>query len=98
MPLGLPIEAVSGLVEIPTNPFYYLNRGESEGQAYLFTARATSASQRRKSLVMAVMVLVAVGAERTRWGVQPQERVRRALDCPGVSYTAIGECQPRSSR
>ena len=34
--LGLPIEAVSGLVEIPTNPFYYLNRGESEGQAAFF--------------------------------------------------------------
>lgn len=34
--LGLPIEAVSGLVEIPTNPSYYLNRGESEGQAAFF--------------------------------------------------------------
>lgn len=34
--LGLPIEGVSGLVQIPTNPFYYLNRGESETQAAFF--------------------------------------------------------------
>lgn len=34
--LGLSVEAVKGLVEIPTNPFYYLNRGELEGQAEFF--------------------------------------------------------------
>ena len=34
--LGLSVEAVKGLVEIPTNPFYYLNRGEPEGQAAFF--------------------------------------------------------------
>jgi hypothetical protein len=34
--LGLSVEAVKGLVEIPTNPFYYLNRGEPKGQAEFF--------------------------------------------------------------
>lgn len=34
--LGLSVEAVKGLVEIPTNPFYYLSRGEPEGQAKFF--------------------------------------------------------------
>ena len=34
--LGLSVGAVKGLVEIPTSPFYYLNRGESAGQAAFF--------------------------------------------------------------
>lgn len=34
--LGVPVEAVNGLVEVPPNPFYYLNRGELEGQAAFF--------------------------------------------------------------
>ena len=34
--LGLSVEAVKGLVEIPSNPFYYLNRAEPEGQAAFF--------------------------------------------------------------
>lgn len=34
--LGLPVEAVKGLVEIPSNPSYYLNLGELEGQAAFF--------------------------------------------------------------
>lgn len=34
--LRLSAEAVSGLVEIPTNSSYYLNRGELEGQAAFF--------------------------------------------------------------
>lgn len=34
--LGLPVKDVKGLVEIPTNPFYYLNRGELGGQAAFF--------------------------------------------------------------
>lgn len=34
--LGLSVEAVKGLIEMPTNPFYYLNRGEPKGQAELF--------------------------------------------------------------
>lgn len=34
--LGLSVEAVKGLVEIPTNPFYYLNRDRPEGQAAFF--------------------------------------------------------------
>lgn len=34
--LGLSVEAVKGLVEIPANPFYYLNRGGPEGQAAFF--------------------------------------------------------------
>ncbi|WP_241662881.1 inovirus Gp2 family protein [Pseudomonas sp. Sample_9] len=34
--LGGAVEAVKGLVEIPTNPFYYLNRGEPEVQAAFF--------------------------------------------------------------
>lgn len=34
--LALSVEAVKGLVEIPTNPSYHLNRGEPEGQAAFF--------------------------------------------------------------
>ncbi|WP_046487645.1 inovirus Gp2 family protein [Pseudomonas veronii] len=34
--LGLPVEAVKGLVEIPQNPSYFLNVGELEGQAAFF--------------------------------------------------------------
>ena len=34
--LGLSVEAVTGLVEIPSNPTYYLNRGESEELAEFF--------------------------------------------------------------
>ncbi|MBB3243901.1 hypothetical protein FHW68_005486 [Pseudomonas sp. Tn43] len=34
--LGLPVEAIKGLVEIPQNPSYFLNVGELEGQAAFF--------------------------------------------------------------
>ncbi|MCU1748598.1 inovirus Gp2 family protein [Pseudomonas sp. 6D_7.1_Bac1] len=34
--LGLPVEAVSGLVEIPSNPYYHLHRDDSVGQAEFF--------------------------------------------------------------
>lgn len=34
--LGLPVEAVKGLVEIPQNPSYFLNVGELEGQGTFF--------------------------------------------------------------
>lgn len=34
--LGLPMETVIGLVEIPANSFYCLNSGEREGQAAFF--------------------------------------------------------------
>ncbi|WP_338920766.1 inovirus Gp2 family protein [Pseudomonas silesiensis] len=34
--LGLPVEAVRGLVEIPPNPYYHLHRDESVGQAEFF--------------------------------------------------------------
>lgn len=34
--LGLPVETVKGLVEIPSNPSYFLNVGELEGQSSFF--------------------------------------------------------------
>ena len=34
--LGLPVEAVSGLVEIPSNPYYHLRRDDLAGQAEFF--------------------------------------------------------------
>ena len=34
--LGLPVEAVRGLVEIPQNPYYHLHRDEIAGQAAFF--------------------------------------------------------------
>ena len=34
--LGLPVEAVSGLVEIPPNPYYHLRRDDLVGQAEFF--------------------------------------------------------------
>lgn len=34
--LSLSVEAVSGLVEIPSNPYYHLNREDLAGQAEFF--------------------------------------------------------------
>ena len=34
--LGLPVEAVSGLVEIPSNPYYHLQRDDLAGQEKFF--------------------------------------------------------------
>jgi hypothetical protein len=34
--LGLPVEAVRGLVEIPSNPTYCLRRNDPQGQADFF--------------------------------------------------------------